>query len=185
MNVQRDEHQPHWKSRGGLWARSQRSTRTLYTGHGDRALPGSAGSRSDVQDGHRQHWTADSDPGLDHPALRLPQACHCRCRRHAAPQDGIPLDSAPGRRLLGSEGSETPSAPVPHQHHPAQGQLRHSAGRLGGAGAGAHPAWQPPSPHARTWPVPSFQGPGSLWPWPPRAAPCRSRATGLRPPHCM
>ncbi|XP_059782072.1 complement component C8 gamma chain isoform X2 [Balaenoptera ricei] len=45
MNVQRDEHQPHWKSRGGLWARSQRSTRTLYTGHGDRALPRSAGSR--------------------------------------------------------------------------------------------------------------------------------------------
>ncbi|XP_054939510.1 complement component C8 gamma chain isoform X4 [Physeter macrocephalus] len=59
---------------------------------------------------------------------QMSRACHCRCCHHADPQDGIPLDSAPGRRLLGSEGSETPSAPVPHQHRPAQGQLRRSAG---------------------------------------------------------
>ncbi|XP_030877279.1 complement component C8 gamma chain isoform X3 [Leptonychotes weddellii] len=31
----------------------------------------------------------------------------------------------------------------------------------------------------------SLQGRGSLWPWPPRAASCRSKATGLRPPYCV
>uniref|UniRef100_A0A8C7B662 Lipocalin/cytosolic fatty-acid binding domain-containing protein n=1 Tax=Neovison vison TaxID=452646 RepID=A0A8C7B662_NEOVI len=43
----------------------------------------------------------------------------------------------------------------------------------------------PSSPCALTWPAPSLQGRGSLWLWPPRAASCRSRATGLRPLYCV
>ncbi|XP_016067300.1 PREDICTED: complement component C8 gamma chain isoform X2 [Miniopterus natalensis] len=49
INVQRAEHWPPWKSGGGFWTNSQKSTQTLYIGHGARTLPGSAGSRSDVQ----------------------------------------------------------------------------------------------------------------------------------------
>ena len=47
----------------------------------------------------------------------------CPCHRHANPQDCSPLDSAPGQQLPGSAGTETPAAPIPYQHHPAQGQL--------------------------------------------------------------
>ncbi|XP_032491471.1 complement component C8 gamma chain isoform X2 [Phocoena sinus] len=101
MNVQRDEHQPHWKSRGEE-ARGQLGLCT--------------------QDMAAEPCREVQGQG------QMCRACHRRCCHHAAPQDGIPPDSAPGRRLLGSEGSETPSAPVPHQRHPAHGQLRRAAG---------------------------------------------------------
>lgn len=41
-----------------------------------------------------------------------------------------------------------------------------------------------PAPSRPPAACPSLQGRGSLWPWPPRVAFCRSRATGLRPPQC-
>ena len=53
----------------------------------------------------------------------LPQSQHCYCHHHADPQDCTPLDCAPGWGLPEPEASETPSARVPHQHHPAEGQL--------------------------------------------------------------
>ena len=132
--------------------KDQRSTWTLDTGHGDGSLPGSAGPRSDVQGeaeftgslsrglpgpGQRflvagawadflggaaeQQWTVDSDLGRSPSALRVPSPC--RRHRHADPQDCSPLDSASGQQLPGSAGAETPAAPIPYQHHPAQGQL--------------------------------------------------------------
>lgn len=80
-------------------------------------------------------WAAPGSglrPGAQPPCPWLPQSRRRHCRHHAASQDCASLDSAPGRWLPGSEGSETLSAPVPHQRHPAQGQLRCSAGRVGG-----------------------------------------------------
>ncbi|KAM8943449.1 complement component C8 gamma chain isoform 3-T3 [Lycaon pictus] len=74
-----------------------------------------------------RHWTMDSDLECGRPVLSLPQFWHHPCRCHADPLDCAPLDSA-GWGLREPEGSETPSAGVPHQHHPARGQLRCSPG---------------------------------------------------------
>lgn len=133
----------------------------------------------------------DSAPGLGRPALASPSPSTVTATTMLTPRTALLLTVL----LAGGSLSQRPRRP-PRPASPIstiQPKANFDAQQVGGDRwwAGSRPAFQgsgpgsSSSPCALTWPAPSLQGRGSLWPWPPHAASCRSRATGLRPPHCM
>lgn len=110
----------------------------------------------------------------------------CPCHSHANPRIAALLTLLPGQQLPGSAGTGGPHDPIPISTIQPKANFGRSAGR-GWAGEVGQALPAPDAPHPcmpSPGLLPSSQGPGSWWPWPPRVATCRSRAIGLRPPLC-
>lgn len=137
-----------------------------------------------------RNWTVDSDPGLHRPGLASPSPRTVTASAMLTPRTALLLTLLLAGDSLSQRARRPPQPPSPISTIPPkanfdaqQVQADRWVGRISpiwGPGPGS-----PSSPCALTWPAPSLQGRGSLWLWPPRAASCRSRATGLRPLYCV
>lgn len=137
-----------------------------------------------------RHRAVDSDPGLSHPALGSPSPVAVIAATMLPPRTALPLTLLLAAGSLGQR-ARRPSRPLsPISAIQPKANFDAQQVELGGGGGGRRlPRFigvRPGSPAPSRPPAacPSLQGRGSLWPWPPRVAFCRSRATGLRPPQC-
>lgn len=155
--------------------------------------PGRGLGRADVDflaQAPGRHWTVDSDPGLSHPALGSPSPVTVVAATMLPPRTALLLTLLLAAGSLGQRARRPPRPPSPISAIQPKANFNAQQVALGGGGGGRSlPIFMgsglgPPSPHALVRPVPSLQGRGSSWPWPPRVAFCRSRATRLRPPQC-
>lgn len=215
MNVQRDEHQPHWKSRGeeakgqlGLctqdvatepcrevqgqgqmcrvrlssWGgRGRGRGRSVCLAQG-RGGGGCTQTSRAGRLGSSGRWTPTRD--LTILPCASPRPVTVAAVTMLPPRTASLLTLLLAVGSLGQRAQRPPRPPSPISA--IQPTANFDAQRVGLEELERRaPSFAAPVPACPHGACSSFQGPGSLWPWPLRAAPCRSRATGLRPPHCM
>lgn len=176
---------------GGGLSRGRGGGRCLVKQEDQRGLTGLVVDVADfLCQASGRNWTVDSDPGLHRPGLASPSPRTVTASAMLTPRTALLLTLLLAGDSLSQRARRPPQPPSPISTIPPkanfdaqQVQADRWVGRISpiwGPGPGS-----PSSPCALTWPAPSLQGRGSLWLWPPRAASCRSRATGLRPLYCV